>query len=164
VRTSHWLFIVGMALFVAGIAFVVAGARAERFSKTAPTTTLSLVPVASVKQIMNGIVAPAATSVFDAVSTVVTAEGIKEKVPATDAEWEALGNSAAALVEAGNLMLIGQRAVDHGEWVTMSKALIDAGTRTLRAVEEKNSQKVFELGETLYEACDNCHRKYQRTF
>ena len=151
-----------MALFVGGIAFVVAGARAERFSKAAPSAAITPVPIASVKQIMNGIVAPAATNVFDAVSTVVTAEGTKEKVPTTDAEWEALGNSAAVLVEAGNLMLIGQRAVDQGDWVTMSKALADAGMLVLKATEAKDPQGILAAGETLNTTCDNCHQRYSR--
>ena len=161
-RVSHWLFVVSVALFVSGIAFLIAGARADRQPTPPAANTEQLVPLASVKQIMNGIVAPAAASVYDAVSTVVTSEGIKEKVPSTDEEWQALGNSAAALVEAGNLLLMGDRVVDHGDWVSISRALIDAGTRVLRATEEKSPDKVFELGEALNETCDNCHRKYQR--
>ena len=47
--------------------------------------------------------------------------------PWTDAEWAAVGASAAVLAESGNLLVIGDRAVDEGDWVTMSKALAEPG-------------------------------------
>jgi hypothetical protein len=87
----HWLFVVSMALFVTGIGFVIAGARSARQAPVAvDTAEASLTPVASVKQIMKGIVAPAATAVFNSVSSTVTAKGTEEKAPQTDEESEAV--------------------------------------------------------------------------
>src|SRR4051794_26026235 len=124
-RTVHWLFVLSVALFVSGIGFIVAGARAARQAPAAvDSAAASVTPVASVKQIMKGIVAPAATAVFNSVSTTVTKNGTEEKAPQTDEEWETLGNSAAALIESGNLLLMGSRAVDQGDWVKQSQALI----------------------------------------
>ena len=160
-RTIHWLLVVAVALFVSGVGFVIAGARAARRAPAA-VSAVAMVPVASVKQIMKGIVGPAATAVFNSVSTTVSAKGREEKAPQTDEEWEALGNSAAALVESGNLMLMGSRAVDKGDWVKMSQALIDAGKLTLRATQEKNADHVLAAGEAVYTSCDNCHLRYQR--
>lgn len=160
-RTRHWFFLVGVFLYVAGIGFVIAGARAAREApaiEAAPQT----VPVASVKQIMKGIVAPAATTVFNSVSTTVSFKGTEEKAPHTDEEWEQVGNAAAALIESGNLLLMGTRAVDKGDWVKMSQALIDAGKKTLKAVQEKSAENVLESGETVNTSCDNCHRRYRR--
>jgi hypothetical protein len=160
-RTLHWFFVVAVALFVSGIAFIVAGARAARHAP-APETAVKMVPVASVKQIMKGITGPAATTVFNAVSFTMTSKGTEEKAPRTDEEWEAVGNSAAALIESGNLMLLGNRAVDKGDWVKMSQALIDAGTVALRATQAKSADQVMASGEDVTASCDNCHRKYQR--
>jgi len=160
-RTMHWFFVVAVALFVSGIAFVIAGARAARRAPPAETAA-KVVPVASVKQIMKGITGPAATTVFNAVSFTMTPKGTEEKAPHTDEEWEAVGNSAAALIESGNLMLIGSRAADQGDWVKMSQALIDAGTLALRATEAKSADRVMAVGEDVNASCDNCHRKYQR--
>ena len=67
-RVVNWLFVVSVALFVSGIGFVIAGARSARQAPAAETSTISLTPVASVKQIMKGIVGPAATAVFDSVT------------------------------------------------------------------------------------------------
>jgi hypothetical protein len=160
-RIIHWFFVVAVALFVSGIALVIAGARTARHTPPAETAA-RIVPVASVKQIMKGITGPAATTVFNAVSFTVSSKGTEEKVPHTDEEWEAVGNSAAALIESGNLMLVGSRAVDKGDWVKMSQALIDAGTLALRATAAKNAEQVMAVGEDVNASCDNCHRKYQR--
>ena len=160
-RIVHWLFVVGVALFVSGIGFVIAGARSSRAAapvEAAVTTT----PVASVKQIMKGIVAPAATVVFNSVSTTVSFKGTEEHAPHTEEEWETVANSAAALVESGNLLLMGSRAVDKGDWVKMSQALIDAGKVALKATKEKSPEGVLGAGEAVNTSCDNCHRKYQR--
>jgi hypothetical protein len=162
-RTVHWLLVVSMALFIAGIGFILA---AGRMRQTAPAVSakpvVAVLPVASIKQIMNGIVAPGANAVFNAVSTTVSQKGIEEVFPRNDDEWAALGNSAAGLAEAGNLMLIEGRAVDNGDWITMSRQLIDAGKLALKAVEAKSTEDVLTAGERVNESCDNCHAKYQR--
>ena len=159
-RIRLTLFTVSALLFVGGIGFVVAGARALR--RPAASEAAALTPVGSVRQIMRGIVDPAATTVFGAVSTTVTAAGVEEKAPATAAEWDAVADSAAALAEAGNL-LVGSRVVDQGEWTTISRRMVDAGRKALVAAEAKNAADVFASGEVIYETCDTCHSKYRRT-
>jgi len=122
----------------------------------------AVTPVASVKQIMQGIVEPAATAIFESVMTRVSFAGIEETAPRTDEEWEAVGASAAALVESGNLMLMGSRAIDRDDWIKMSQALIDAGNGALRATQAKNAEQLLAAGEAVNNSCESCHRKYQR--
>jgi hypothetical protein len=161
-RSRHWFFLVGVLLYVVGIGFVIAGARAARSAPVeAPPATGT--PIATVKQIMKGIVAPAATAVFNSVSTTVTSKGTEEKAPETDADWETLGNSAAALIESGNLLLMGSRAVDQADWLKYSTDLIEAGKMALKATQAKSAEQVLTAGEKVNESCDNCHRKYQRS-
>jgi len=159
-KIRHWFFLVGVLLYVAGIGFAIAGARAARLAPVveAPIT----IPVATVKQIMKGIVTPAARTVFESVSTTVSFKGIEEKQPRTDEEWEEVGNAAAALIESGNLLLMGSRAIDKEEWVKMSQAMIEAGKLTLKATEDKSADGVLAAGERVNASCDACHRKYQR--
>jgi hypothetical protein len=165
-RTVHWFFLVSAALFVFGIGFVIAGARGSRVATASEAPTAdpapALTPVASVKQIMNGIVAPAATVVFESVATTISAAGIKETAPRTEEEWAVVGNSAAALAEAANLLVIEGRVVDREDWVMMSRALADAGTATLKAVEAKSTEGILAAGEAVNTSCDNCHQKYMR--
>ena len=160
-RTVQWLFIVSVALFVGGIGFVIASARSGRAAAPAadaPQTT----PVASIKQIMNGIVLPDATIIYNAVATNVTAKGVEEIAPQTDADWAKIGNSAAAVIESGNLMLMGDRAIDKGDWVKMTRAFMDQGTLALKAADAKDKDGIVAAGGDLNTTCDNCHARYQR--
>ena len=159
-KPRHWFYLVGVLLYVAGIGFAIAGASAGRVPPAAQGPALT--PVASVKQIMKGVVGPAATTVFSSVSTIVSVRGIEEHQPQTEAEWEAVGNAAAALIESGNLLMMGSRAVDKDEWVKMSQALIDSGKVALKATADKSAEGLLASGEAVNASCDACHRKYQR--
>ena len=163
-KLVHWFFVVSVLLFVTGIGFVIAGARSGRSAPPpgADAADVQLAPVATVKQIMGGIVAPAATAVFESVSTTVDEKGIDERFPRNDQEWDAVGNSAAALIESGNLLMLGHRAVDRGDWLTMSRAMMTAGQDVLKAVEAKDKELVLDYGDALNVSCENCHDKYQR--
>jgi len=160
-RTVHWLFVVSVALFISGIAFVVAGARSARLAGPADVV-VSMTPVASIRQIMTGIVAPAATVVYESVATSITAKGIEETAPRNDEEWARVADSAAALAESGNLLLMGDRAVDNGDWTTLSRQLVDAANAALKAAEAKSTEGILESGGAINDTCDNCHAKYQR--
>jgi hypothetical protein len=160
-RTVYWLFIVSVALFISGIGFVIAGARSARAATPVaevPVTT----PVATIKQIMNGIVNPDAYVIYNAVGTKTSAKGVEEIAPKNDEEWAAVGNSAAAIVESGNLLLMGDRAVDKGDWVKMTRAFMDTGKAALKAAEAKDKDGIVSAGGDLNTTCDNCHAKYQR--
>jgi len=160
-RSVNWLFAIGVALFISGIAFVIAAARMARAAEpadAAPVTTA----VASTAQIMSAITDPAAGVIYNAVGTVISADGIKEIAPQTDEEWAAVGNSAAALIESGNLLLMGSRAIDQGDWVTMTRAMMDKGELALKAVEARSPDGILSAGSEINETCDNCHARYQR--
>jgi len=161
-RTVYWLFVVSVVLFIAGIGFILAAGRMRQTAPSVAAAPVVVRPIASIKQIMNAIVGPGANAVFNAVSTTVTQKGIEEVFPRNDEEWAALGNSAAALAEAGNLMMVDGRAVDNGDWIKMSQALIDAGMQALKAVDAKSTEAVLVAGEKVNESCDNCHQRYQR--
>jgi hypothetical protein len=159
-RMVHWLFVVSVALFLSGLGFIIAAARSA--GDAAPVEAVAVKPVATVKQIMKGIVGPAAAVVFTSVSTTITTSGREDKAPRTDEEWEAVGNSALALAEAGNLLMMEGRAVDKGEWIKMSQAMIDAAMVALKATEAKSADDVLASGDAINVSCDNCHRRYQR--
>jgi len=160
-RTVQWLFVISAALFICGIGFVIASARTARATTPvaeAPATT----PVASIKQIMNGIVMPDAYVIYEAVGTKSSAAGVEEIAPQNDEEWAKVANSAAVVVEAGNLLLMGDRALDKGDWVKMTRAYMDAGTKALKAAEAKDKDGIVDAGGDLNTTCDNCHARYQR--
>jgi hypothetical protein len=161
-RTIQWLFVVGVLLFITGIGFVIAGARSARLGTPVEAAAPAAAPVASVKQIMAAITGPAASTVYNSVGTVVSAQGVKETAPQNDEEWTALAASAAALVESGNLMLTPGRAIDNGDWVKMTQDMIEKGKLVIKAADEKSTEGILSSGSDLNVTCDNCHARYQR--
>jgi hypothetical protein len=162
-RNAQWVLVVSAALFVAGIGFIVAAGRTSRLAASEPEVkAVAMTPVANVMQIMNAIVIPNAEVVYGAVGTTITTAGIVETAPKDDQEWAKIGDSASALVESGNLMLMGSRAIDQGDWVTMTRAFMAAGEAALKAANEKKVDDMFAAGGDLAVSCDNCHARYQR--
>jgi len=163
-RLIHWLFVLSAAFFVGGIAFVVSAERTVRqltpaASAPAPRTAPA---VATVKQIMNGVVAPSATAIWDSVSTTISGGGMEERMPRTDEEWAMVATNAAVLVESANLLLSDGRAVDANTWPTMAQAMADSARRMLKAAETRSTEAILEVGDELNRTCDNCHERYSR--
>lgn len=115
---------------------------------------------ATVLEIMEGPIAHAAEVYWGSVSTTVDKNGITEKYPTTDEEWEAVWASAITISESGNLLMMAPRAKDNEEWMTFSAALVDIGVEARKAAESKNPEKVLEVGEQVYNVCTACHMKY----
>jgi len=116
--------------------------------------------VADVKQLMRSVVEPAADAYWDGVGTIIDQSGTTEIRPETTEDWDALVNHAYVIAESGNLMMLGPRAKDGGEWMQLSRALVDVGEKAIRAAEAHNPQGVFDVGAEVYDACTNCHAKY----
>jgi hypothetical protein len=161
-KTVYWLFVVSVALFVSGIAFIIAGERTARAATPAAAAAPETTPIATVKQVMIGITNPAASVVYGAVATNSTAKGIEEIAPQTDEEWQKVESAGAAVVESGNLMLTGNRAIDKGDWVKMTRAMMDQGQKAMKAAQAKDKDKIVEAGGDLNNTCDNCHARYSR--
>jgi hypothetical protein len=163
-KTVYWLFVVSVALFVSGIAFIIAGERTARAATPAAAAAAApdVTPVATVKQIMIGITNPAAFVVYEAVGTKSSAKGIEEIAPQNDEEWAKVGSAGAAVVESGNLMLMGNRAIDKGDWVKMTNAMIEQGKKAMKAAEAKDKDGIVAAGGDLNTTCDNCHARYSR--
>jgi hypothetical protein len=156
------LFLVSVALFIAGIVFIIAGARAARVQPPAHADAPAAPPVATIKQIMNAIVLPNANIIYNAVGTTIDGTKVEETVPKNDKEWTAVGDSAAAIVESGNMLLVGDRLVDKREWLSYTERFIAAGKAALAAANGKKPDGVLAAGGDLNETCDACHEKYQR--
>jgi len=162
-RTIYWLFGVSVALFITGIGFIIAGERTVRAATPAAAAAIAETqPVATVKQIMIGITNPSAYVVYEAVGTKTTAQGVEEIAPQSDADWAKVGSAAAAVVESGNLMLTGSRAIDKGDWVKMTRDMMAQGEKAMKAAADKSTDGIVAAGGDLNTTCDNCHARYQR--
>jgi hypothetical protein len=111
---------------------------------------------------MNGMVMPAAATIWDSVATIVSATGVEERMPRTEDEWAQVATSAAMLVEAANLLVEGDRAVDQGEWLKIAQAMAASGVKALEAAEAKSTDGILAVGDEINRTCDACHEKYSR--
>ena len=116
--------------------------------------------IADVKQLMQGTIDPSADALWDAVGWIDTESGTEERRPRTQAEWDAVRNSAITLTEAGNLLMMAPRAKDGGEWMKRSQELVDTGFAAWKAAEAKNADTLFTVGGDVYDACSHCHQQY----
>jgi hypothetical protein len=117
-----------------------------------PAAPSPLREIATNKQIMNAMIVPSSNAVFN-----VTAEE-----PKNDDDWMGVQNQAIVLAESGNLLMIGNRIQDDGDWITFSQAFIDASQATLKAAESENVDAVSLAGDKLLETCSLCHDKYMK--
>ncbi|MGE0460725.1 MAG: hypothetical protein AB7Q16_05095 [Vicinamibacterales bacterium] len=117
-------------------------------------------PVADVKQLMASVLEPAADVYWDAVGSIVDEKGVMEFSPQSSEEWDSARNSAYVIAESGNLLMMSPRAKDGGEWMALSRALVDVGQKAIRAAESRDKNGVFDVGAEVYDACTACHAKY----
>jgi cytochrome c556 len=142
-------------------------------------------PTATIKDLMLSVIDGAADVVWLSVTTVVDEKGMLETKPITDEDWVKVRHGAVTLMEAANLLMIPGRRVarpgeksetpgvelepeemdaliakDRAAWNARAKALHDVVEQVVQAIDKKDAEKVFELGEQIELACEGCHKQY----
>lgn len=130
-----------------------AQARLQAASEKAAAEPFLFIPVANVYQLMKAIIIPASDAVWN----------VAAEEPKDDQEWAAVQHSALTLAEAGNLLMIGSRAKDQGNWIKAAQAMINDATVIFRAAEARNVAALNEAGDKLVGTCANCHRQYKQS-
>lgn len=140
---------------------------------------------ATIKDLMLGVIDTNADVVWNAVMVVSDLDGITDTRPKTDEEWETTRLGAMALIEGSNLLKMHPRKVaraheksvvpgielepaemeaniakDIASWDRFSEDLYLAAKNVLAAIEAKDADKVFAIGETIEHACEGCHKTY----
>ena len=164
---------------------LVAGAGCQSQAPAPPQPAQpEYLPTATIKDLMLSVIDPSADVVWLSVTTVVDEKGLLETVPKSDEDWLKVRHGAVTLMEAANLLLIpGRRVARPGEksetpgvelepeemdaliakdrpaWNARAKALHDVVSSVIEAIDAKDSNKVFELGEQIEVACENCHKQ-----
>jgi len=154
--------------------------------ETATDTQSPYKITATIQDIMDAQVDPAADEIWNSVASIVTASGIEEKQPRTDDEWEALKLKAFLVIEGANLLVMPGRQVapegaaldpdelagekpediqkamasNRSAWVQLAQGLHDAGLEVMDAIEAKSPEQLVEAGEKLDTACENCHSTF----
>jgi hypothetical protein len=117
-------------------------------------------PVATVRELMESVVANAAETYWGSVQVTVDETGVHERQPQTDEEWETVSAAGFSIAESGNLLMMAPRAVDGGAWMQFARSLVDAGAAAVAAAQAHDVERVFAAGEQVYNACTACHARY----
>jgi hypothetical protein len=142
---------------------------------------------ATIQEIMDAEVDPAADFLWASVGFISNKNGTVDKSPKTDKDWEAVRNNALILLEATNLLVIPGRTVatsgsklDPSEvagiedpkdiqkaieanrqaFIGFAHGLHDAGMQMLKAIDAKDLAGMDAAGEKLDTACEQCHRTF----
>jgi hypothetical protein len=183
--TSQWLALAG-AIVCCAVAQAGEG-NAPPASKAARHPATAIRPMASFQEIMLAEVNPAASFVWNAVSTESTASGTIEHRPNSEQDWLAVRHQALVLIEAGNLLLIEGRPIvargatvkdaeqpgilgpeqirramdaDRAGLVRLVHALQDATQKVIEATDARDADALSEAGGNIDEACEACHKAY----
>jgi hypothetical protein len=116
--------------------------------------------VATTEDLMEGVIQPAASRVFEVGGWASSAGGVTKIVPADEEEWALIRHSAMALAEMGSYLKAFDSRAREPEWAEQAQAMVDRALVVSRAAEAMNAEAVFEAGGRLYEACTGCHVKY----
>jgi hypothetical protein len=131
---------------------------------------------AGLGQIMKGIMFPASNVIF-ATQKQNPADVTPARDPSTATDllngsygkWEAVENSALAIAEAANLLILPGRKCLNGrdvpvkdpDWLPLVQSLQEAAMTAYKAAQSRNQDKVVDAAATLNAACANCHDRYR---
>jgi hypothetical protein len=177
-----------VGLFIVGAAMSACSSAPAPVQPHAPAELWGdLKPVVSVKELMKHMIDPIADNVFESVKIVVDAKGTVVTEPRTDEDWEKVRVGGIMLVEGSELLKIPRPFAPPGDennstgpdapelspaqikaklerdpvlWIAKIQALRNVGLEVLEIVKEKNAKKLWDAGENLDKACENCHIEY----
>jgi len=194
---GNWLAYAGADVYIrrraTGALILLVGAILEIGACTrrgAPPAVAASIPAepkfqltATIQDLMDGQIDPAADSLWDSVAYIATEAGTEDRRPRTDEQWKAVRTSAIALIEATNLLsMVGRRVAithtpvgigelppaqiqqridaSHDSFVQFALALQGAGLKALAAIDAKDPQGLMDAGGAIDEACEACHVTY----
>ncbi|HEY0799297.1 MAG TPA: hypothetical protein VGD54_00525 [Steroidobacteraceae bacterium] len=139
---------------------------------------------ASIQELMDAVIDPAADALWDSVGTTVTLQGTETRQPRSNEEWQEVRRRAIALIEGTNLLVMdgrklvapgsavldqntqgvlnakeGQDLLDtqHQAFVQFAHALHDVGRQMLTAIDAKDPAGMMNAGSAMDTVCENCH-------
>jgi hypothetical protein len=111
-------------------------------------------PVGSVSQLMISITYPTSDAIFY----------VERNAPKTEKDWNDLQAQALMLAESGNLLMMGSRARDQGDWIKESQELVAVGAAAYKAALAKDLPAILALNQRLSDACVVCHQQYRPNY
>ena len=140
--------------------------------------------MASIQELMDAVIDPSADALWDSVSITTTEKGTVFHQPHSDEEWQEARRHAIALIEGTNLLVMdgrklvapgspvldqgtsgvlsaeeGEKLFDakHATFVQFARALREAGTQMLTAIDKKDPTGMMNAGAAMDGVCESCH-------
>lgn len=139
-------------------------------------------PRATIAEIMDSMVMPAADVIWNSTAVTQTLEGEKDSRPKTDEEWKVVERAGVVLSEALNSLMIPGRHVDKPGavaanpeaelnpdqieelirkepqvWLGFAQAIDATVEKAQATIRDRNFDAISEVGGELDEICENCH-------
>lgn len=187
VRWLRMSMVMAAGLVAAACAKHEAAATAVAPAPALVSLPAGLKPTASVLDLMNLPIDQYANDLWGAVSSVSTAQGMKDIVPTTDDDWKLLRQKALVLQETANMLAVDGRPVAQpgqkmraeggaGElspdqaqaeiaknpaaFVAFAALFQSANGQVLDAIQARDVDKFQDAGGALQEACEECHKRF----
>lgn len=136
----------------------------------------------SLQDVMLNEVDASADAIWEATGTITTSQGVVDRKPRTDAEWDALRRHAVVLLESTNLLVIPGRKVsdtrfpsdgpgvfssdeiqqridgNREEFNGFALGLRQVARAQLKAIDARDVDTLLDLGDAMDTACEACHR------
>jgi hypothetical protein len=109
----------------------------------------SPLPVATMKQLMLDVIHPASNTLLLL---------IHRGGPADEHEWAEARRGALTLAEAGNLLIMRNRAA---AWVADAKLLTEAGAAAYKAADARDGKTLESLSNRIDTSCTTCHKHFR---
>ena len=140
-------------------------------------------PLATVQELMDTRIDPAADTLWDSVAFIASEKGDEDRRPRTPAQWAGVRQNATALIKgAGELGLPGRRVsalettpgsgelpaseiqhlieADPTAFAKRARALGSAARTALAAIDAKDAGALMDAGGVIDAACEACHVVY----
>jgi len=182
----NWQVILAPALMIIVSLFAISGAGAETSSQSAAEQDAGdFIPIATVREIMESMMAPAAEAVWDSVAFISTKEYTIDSKPETDEDWQKLRWQAVTMAEAANALLIPGRRIgspggvsddpehelspdemqamideNRSAWVGFAHAVHAQAMETIRIIDAKDVDGLSDVGGAIDAACEGCHLQF----
>jgi hypothetical protein len=171
-------------LLISAVLVGACGTSGRSSESNAPASSPTRSPAAygTLAQVMRGIPFPNSNIIFDTQtkdpaaratavdkSSTAAAGGATGVYSSVYPGWQQVENSAIALAETANLILIAGRKCENGlpvpleqdDYRKAAQGLADAGLAAYKAAQSKNLEAMVELSGTISDACAACHEKYR---
>jgi cytochrome c556 len=116
-------------------------------------------PVGNLKQVMRSIPLPNSNLIF----------AVQRQAPKNEEEWKAVEDSARAISETANLIIMPGRLRENGQpvpvrrpdFIKYAQGLVQAGQDCYKAAVSRSQEAVSDCTANLADSCSNCHDVYR---